>query len=536
MSAPFKPFTKHLGHLGLIAQMCKELKIAEQVDRLIPSPDDKLVSYGELLVAMIINGLGFTSRPLHLFPEFFANKDLPRLLRPGIEAKQLNDSALGRAMDKFFEFGVTELFSHLASNTVKTLDLKVETVNQDITSFHVDGNYDTESDTGAVTLTHGYSRDHRPDLKQVVLHLLVEQQAGIPLYMSPANGNANDKTEFYQLVKEFKDSVKSACDSKYHIGDSALYVKETIQALAKQERIFISRVPAVLTQAKQLINQITAYKLIDFADGYRGCWIDSGYAGVKQKWLLIQSEAAKEKEMKTLGKRLQKQTDKAIKSFIKLNKEAFSCEQDARKALAKWQKSSPIMQVNSINIREKARYKNKGQPAKDAQPDYFEYFIEGILASSLTECERIKTKCGCFILATNEINNLDMAELLSQYKGQQRVERGFKFLKSPEFFTSAIFLKKPERIEALLMIMTLCLMVYNALEHRIRKGLRDTGQHFPDQKKKPSQKPTARWIFHCFSGITVMYFEQKNGLIANLEPRHSSVLNALGKTYQEMYS
>ncbi len=69
---------------------------------------------------------------------FFADKDLPRLLRPGIEAKQLNDSALGRAMDKFFEFGVTELFSHLASNAVKTLDSKVETVNQDITSFHVD--------------------------------------------------------------------------------------------------------------------------------------------------------------------------------------------------------------------------------------------------------------------------------------------------------------------------------------------------------------------------------------------------------------
>ncbi len=156
--------------------------------------------------------------------------------------------------------------------------------------------------------------------------------------MWPANGNANDKTEFYQLVKSFKNSVKIACDSKYHIGDSALYVKETIQALAEQGRIFISRVPEVLTQAKQLINQVTAYELIDVTDGYRGCWIDNDYAGVKQKWLLIQSEAAKEKEMKTLGNRLTKQTDKAIKSFTKLNKEAFSCEQDALKALAKWQK------------------------------------------------------------------------------------------------------------------------------------------------------------------------------------------------------
>lgn len=536
MSAAFKPFTKHLGHLGLVAQMCKELKIAERVDKLIPSSDDKLVSYGELMVAMIINGLGFTSRPLHVFPEFFADKDITRLLRPGIQAEHLNESALGRAMDKFFEYGVTELFSHLASNAVTTLGLNVNIVNQDITSFHVDGDYDSESETGAVTLTHGYSRDHRSDLKQVVLHLLVEQQAGIPLYMSPANGNANDKTEFYKLVKEFKDSVKSACDSKYHIGDSALYTKDIIQAIDEQHRIFITRVPAVLSQAKQLINNIENYELVDFTENYKGCWIDSDYAGIKQKWLLIQSEAAKHKEMKTLAKRLQKQTEKAVKSFTKLGKEAFSCEGDARKALTQWEGSSPMIRVSSVNIREKARFKKKGQPTKGAQADYYDFFIEGLLASSLTEYEQTKMRCGCFILATNELDGRDMSELLSQYKGQQRVERGFRFLKSPEFFTNAIFLKKPERIEALLMIMTLCLMVYNALEYRIREGLKSSDETFPNQKKKPIQNPTARWVFHCFSGITVMYFSQNNGMVANLQSRHSSVLNVLGDQYQQMYS
>ena len=536
MPATFKPFTKHLGHLGLVAQMCKELKIAEQIDRIIPSPEDKTVSYGELLVAMIINGLGFNSRPLHLFPDFFADKDLPRLLRPGIEAAQLNDSALGRALDKFYDYGVTPLFSHLATNTVQSLGLNVETVNQDITSFHVDGNYDTDSDTGAVTLTHGYSRDHRPDLKQVVLHLLVEQQGGIPLYMSAANGNANDKTEFYQLVKSFKNSVKNACESKYHIGDSALYTQETIQAIAEQGRIFISRVPAVLSTAKQLMKQSTEHDLNDFTQGYKGRWVDSDYAGIEQKWLIIQSEAAKKSELKTLSNRLKKKTDKAIKSFNTLTKEAFSCEEDAHKSVNKWRKINPAMLVETVTIRKKARYKKKGQPIKGAQPDFYEYFIEGTLASSLIEYEQTKSQCGCFILATNDVEQIDMETLLRQYKGQQRVERGFKFLKSPEFFTSALFLKKPERIEALLMIMTCSLMVYNALEYRIREGLKSSGRYFPDQKKKPSQKPTGRWVFYCFSGITVMYFGSNNGLIANLEPRHSPILTVLGAEYQQMYS
>ena len=72
-----------------------------------------------------------------------------------------------------------------------------------------------------------------------------------------------------------------------------------------------------------------------------------------------------------------------------------------------------------------------------------------------------------------------MKGLLAHYKSQQSVERGFRFLKSPEFLTSAIFLKSAKRIEALLMIMTCCLMVYAALEHKIRESLKTVPAFFP---------------------------------------------------------
>ena len=63
-------------------------------------------------------------------------------------------------------------------------------------------------------------------------------------------------------------------------------------------------------------------------------------------------------------------------------------------------------------------------------------------------------------------------KFLALYKGQSKNERGFKFLKSPSFLAASFFVKKPERIEALLMIMTLCLLGYAALEYRIRQQLR----------------------------------------------------------------
>ena len=74
---------------------------------------------------------------------------------------------------------------------------------------------------------------------------------------------------------------------------------------------------------------------------------------------------------------------------------------------------------------------------------------------------------GCFILATNdtETGRLDTTERLKTYKSQQQVERDFPFLKSPDFLVSSLYLRKPERIEALLMVTTLCLMVYAAIQH-----------------------------------------------------------------------
>lgn len=127
-------------------------------------------------------------------------------------------------------------------------------------------------------------------------------------------------------------------------------------------------------------------------------------------------------------------------------------------------------------------------------------------------------------------DHLDMAGLLATYKSQQTVERGFRFLKSPEF------LKKPERIEALLMVMTCSLMIYATLEHRIRQSLQQKGLHFPDMKKKPSQNPTARWVFLCFSGIHELSVDDAPALIINLQGAQQTIIEALGERYRAIYS
>jgi len=126
--------------------------------------------------------------------------------------------------------------------------------------------------------------------------------------------------------------------------------------------------------------------------------------------------------------------------------------------------------VSESKIKAIPRDKKRGKPHKDAKPDYYVYQIEGCLAGLLTPREtRLKRK-SCFIIATNELDvqALPDIEVIVQYKNQQKVERGCSELKDPMFLADSLFLKSPSLLMALMMVMTICLLVYAALEHRIR--------------------------------------------------------------------
>ncbi len=104
------------------------------------------------------------------------------------------------------------------------------------------------------------------------------------------------------------------------------------------------------------------------------------------------------------------------------------------------------------------------------------------------------------------------------------------------FMASTLYLKSPKRLMALMMVMTLCLLVYAALEHRIREALKTHQQTFPNQKGQPIRNPTARWVFQFFSGIHVLVIAQMRELVLNLNEYHSALLELLGERYEMLYS
>jgi transposase len=530
-----------LDHLGLVAGMFDELGIGDVIDKAThQNPEMRDLTVGEAVKAMVLNGLGFINQALYLVPRFFQNKPPSRLIAPRVTPAQLNDDALGRALDTLYDYGVTALYSLIAATAAKRLGLAPTFAHLDSTSLHVDGRYNSDEPPSehVVHITKGYSRDHRPDLNQVMLELIVEHQAGMPVLMQPLSGHSSDGKEFGHIVREHMAQLHTTYGLTYLVADSALYSDDNLQTLAETHLKWITRVPATFSAAHAALAQADPQAMAVLQEGYRYHESTSTYGGVEQRWVLIYSEPRQPQAQRSVDKQWRKQSDKEAKAFQQLCGTTFACEADARRALVTFARALQATCLATSTVHALSRYGKRGRPRQGAQPDQVLSQIDGALASSLTARQTRIDQQSCFILATKELapTQLPPQAVLEGYKGQGHAERGFRFLKDPLFFASSLYLKKPERIMALLMVMTVWLLVYAALEYRIRTALKAQDATFPNQKGQPVQNPTARWVFHYFVGMHVLRIPgQWDSLVVHLTEVHQSLLRLLGKAYERLY-
>ena len=370
-----------------------------------------------------------------------------------------------------------------------------------------------------------------------MLELVVEHQAGIPVLMKPLNGNSNDGKAFGQVVSDHIAQLQTTYSPTYLVADSALYNAENLHKLAETSLKWITRVPATLTEAQEVIAQAQPATRPPLQEGYRARNMLATYGGVAQRWVLIYSEQRQPQAQRTVDKQWRKQSAHEVQAFKTLCCTAFACEADAQQALARFVHDVQTTFLSDSTVCPAPHYGKRGRPGLGAQPDQFVYHIVGALASRLTDHRARVDQHSCFILATNELNEdqLSSQAVLDGYKGQAQVERGFRFLKAPQFLASSLYLKKPERIMALLMVMTVCLLVYAALEYRIRTALKEHGATFPDQKGRRIPNPTTRWVFHYFVGIHVLSIPGQGLMILHLTDEHQHLLELLGKRYAWFY-
>ncbi len=140
-------------------------------------------------------------------------------------------------------------------------------------------------------------------------------------------------------------------------------------------------------------------------------------------------------------------------------------------------------------------------------------------------------------MATNELDaeKLSDAEILREYKGQGTES---KFIKDDAFELDSVFLKTPERISALMMIMTVCLMIYGVSQHDLRSLLQKNDQTLPDQQRKPTKNPSMKWIYYLFSGVhelSIYMPDSVQNIVINVNKVLKNILEYFGARAKEIY-
>ena len=364
---------KNIDHLGIVAGLIDEIGIVETINSKLGIDPREKISAGILVKGILLNGLGFVSRPLYLFSQFFEDKGIEILLGSGVESDHINDDKIGRVMDKLYKYGLNNLFIEIGLSVIKKFKIDTKYSHLDATSFHLHGEYKSEDNKDKeseitrerpIIITKGYSRDHRPDLKQCVLDLITSSDGDIPLLMRAGDGNEADKAVFGKILVEFKKQI--SFDS-IMVCDSALYSQENLKLIEHLK--WISRVPMTIKRAKELVQSLDIEEEISLEergkraalnlDGYK--WKEEivNYGAIKQIWLIVESQKRKESDLEKLDKKLKKEKDKVDKLLKELKKEAFESPEQARYKLKGVNKKLIFFEIQEVQITKNKSKENK---------------------------------------------------------------------------------------------------------------------------------------------------------------------------------
>lgn len=224
-------------------------------------------------------------------------------------------------------------------------------------------------------MKHGFSKDHRPDLKQVMLSMICSGPANLPIWAEPQDGNSSDKKTFHETIEAvrcFQQELKAQKDFMW-VADSAFY---SIEKLKNYDCVkWISRVPETLSACKEILKREDDdfdWKQGETA-GYRYCEIKEEQGGVKQRWLVVSSSEAYQRESKTFEQKLLRIKEHLVKSCWHLSHEVFHCTSDAQEALMKLAQKQKFFDLNG-RISAIEKYPSIGTHNRNAKASYCSEF------------------------------------------------------------------------------------------------------------------------------------------------------------------
>lgn len=523
---PWPVEVKDVGCEAVVGAVWESLGLTDLLDRTVPADEQVSISSGRMLKALVLNIIGGRD-PLYRVQTWAEKVPIEMLVGEGVSSEMLNDTSIGRHLDRLFEVGGEQVFNAACLRVIKQENLSVERLHGDTTSRLVFGEYrPDDDDDDAISITHGHSKDHRPDLKQVMYGTVMTTD-GIPVLGQLLSGNTSDKKWHGGMLDLVNRSVVVVPGRRVHyVGDSALITRDNLDIAAKHKIDVTGRLPRTVSRCDEVVMRVLSEpsSLLSLgaiserkgAARYTGRVLREEVLGHQVQLGVYRPEQIDERSTKTVHRRQKRALIDASKAASIVMKNVYGCDVDGRAALEifKRENSQELLHIDGEVVVENVLAKRpRGRPKKDAVvvPGHTQYRlrfkIEGDDASTQTAIQREN----CFVLLHTGAEPISARALLEAYKGQAVVEKRFPFLKDPAW-AEVFFLKTPSRVEALGYVLLLALLVWTVWERRVRLNLAQSGEPpIRDTTKMLKPKPTATVCRHILHGIKAVRVNTQDG-------------------------
>jgi transposase len=533
-------------HLPIVKAYADKIGLVETINQLVPT--EMAIDPGTIVLGMILDTLSGRS-PLYRLEEFFTHQDTALLLGKAVPPEAFQDDTVGRILERLYATGTMKVFTACAVRADRVFGFDKRYVHFDTTSITVYGDYRPPEEAGEsevpFQITYGYSKDKRPDLKQFVLSTLCVDRA-VPLWGKPEDGNASDKTVNNTVLSNIATFLAQhgvAPGAYIYVADAALVTEDNLAALG--DTLFITRLPATYNECGRLIAEAVAHNTWEDVGilahtkptkhrpvtSYKASEGQVTLYGTSYRAVVVHSSAQDKRRQQRLARDIQTSYSTIQTAAQTAEQQEYFCRADAEAAAARLRAVPAGYHRLEVTVEARPVY-GRGRPSlqKPRPIKAMRYRLKTAMSPQTERIARLEEEAGCFVLLTNVPTTGDLAhsarDILTVYKDQHGTEQNYGFLKDPVMVNS-LFLKKPERIEALGLILLLALLLWRLMERAMRTYVDTTSTRLPGWDKKATERPTAFMMVTKFVGVIVVKLGDHRQLAQPLSGVQHQYLTAL---------
>jgi transposase len=540
VGGPFELHSEAVGALPVVNRFCERLGLDELLGRYVPANDPRLALAPAKALGVVVRNLLVAHQPVYQLSEWAAPYAPALLGLRREEVGHLNDDRVGRALGLLFDADRASLLTEVVLRAVRTFGVDCSQLHNDSTTVSFSGAERASEPTvraGKPTAAalHGFNKDHRPDLRQLVWILTVSSDGAVPVAYRVADGNTEDSTTH---VKSWDGLVALLGRKDFlYVADCKLATREAMSHIDGEGGRFVSVLPRSRREDAWFRDWVTRN---------RPSWAEVARAPSRQKegppdvlstfeaplgsaegYRVIWAHSSTKRLNDALGRarRIERATVALEELAARLAgpkcrlKSLVTVEDEAKEALAEHD-AAKYFEIWVVEEVEKTyRAEQPGTPGPGArfrQATRPKFRLTWKLRQHVVKAEACSD--GCFPLVTNDTKTTP-AEVLAAYKYQPNLERRNHILKGPQA-VAPVFLRNPARIEGLLCCHFLALLLGALIEREARGAMARSKTEaiplYPEDRGCTS--PSAERLVEVFAGVSRHHLFHDGQLVQTFEP------------------